>query len=250
MPDDDPTPSIFDRTYLTGVDGVTTLVLVRHGQQHFPDRGTSNAVDWIDPPLSALGRKQATAVGRHLSTESIDTVYSSNLRRAADTGRAIAKHHDIEPIVLTELREIEIFRDIGERRPQDVIGDLVLRGAQERFARDRRWDAYPLGERSHEFLDRVIAVLEGILAAHVGETVTVACHGGVINAYLAWVLGLDEDMFFRPAHASVHTVLVRESRPRNPRPERRFAPQEAGPAHVLNVQGDVYGRVPSHHTCG
>jgi len=35
----------------------------------------------------------------------------------------------------------------------------------------------------------------------------VACHGGVINAYLTHVLGLtDQDMFFRPAHASVHRV--------------------------------------------
>jgi broad specificity phosphatase PhoE len=42
--------------------------------------------------------------------------------------------------------------------------------------------------------------------------VVVACHGGVINAYLAWVLGLAEDMFFRPAHASVQTVLVRDDR--------------------------------------
>ena len=118
----------------------------------------------------------------------------------------------MEPIVLPEIREIEIFRDnIGEKRPQEVIGDLMLRGAQERFARDRRWDAYPLTERSHEFTDRVVAVMEGILVGHAGETVAVVCHGGVINAYLAWVLGLDEDMFFRPAHASVQTVLVRES---------------------------------------
>ena len=34
-----------------------------------------------------------------------------------------------------------------------------------------------------------------------------ACHGGVINAYLAEMLGLDVDMFFRPFHASIHRVL-------------------------------------------
>lgn len=205
-------PSIFDRVYLTGMPGVTRLVLVRHGQQAFPDLRASTPRDWIDPPLSALGRKQATAVGRHLSTDTIDAVYCSTLSRAHDTGAAVAKHHDLPMTVLPELREIEIFRDIGERRPQEVLGDLILRGAQERFARDRRWDAYPLTERSHEFDDRVIAAMEGILAAHPGGTVVVACHGGVINAYLAWVLGLDEDMFFRPAHASVQTVLVKDDR--------------------------------------
>jgi 2,3-bisphosphoglycerate-dependent phosphoglycerate mutase len=205
-------PSIFDRVYLTDLPDVTRLVLVRHGQQSVPDLRNATPRDWIDPPLSALGRKQASAVGRHLSKEPVDAVYCSTLSRAHDTGAAIAKHHDLPMIVLAELREIEIFRDIGERRPQEVLGDLVLRGAQERFARDRRWDAYPLTERSHEFDDRVIAAMEGILAAHGGATVVVACHGGVINAYLAWVLGLHEDMFFRPAHASVHTVLVKDDR--------------------------------------
>lgn len=206
------TPSIFDRVYLTGVPDVTTLLLVRHGQQAFPDPAESTPRDWIDPPLSPLGRRQAAAVGRHLSGETVAAVYSSNLARAHDTGVAIARHHDLTPAVMPELREIEIFRDIGERRPQEVLGDVVLRGAQERFARDRRWDAYPLTERSHEFQDRVIAAMEGVLAHHRGTTVVVACHGGVINAYLAWVLGLPEDMFFRPAHASVQTVLVRDDR--------------------------------------
>ncbi len=205
-------PSIFDRVYLTGLPDVTRLVLVRHGQQAFPDLRSSTPRDWIDPPLSPLGRKQATAVGRHLSGDPVDAVYCSTLSRAHDTGAAIARHHDLEMTVVPELREIEIFRDIGERRPQEVLGDIILRGAQERFARDRQWDAYPLTERSHEFNDRVIAAVEGILACHPAQTVVVACHGGVINAYLAWVLGLSEDMFFRPAHASVQTVLVKDAR--------------------------------------
>ena len=206
------TPSVFDRTFLTDVPDVTRLVLVRHGQQEQPDPRRSTATEWIDPPLSATGRKQATAVGRHLRDDGIDAVYCSTLSRAHDTGAAIARHHELPLVVLPELREIEIFRDIGERRPQEVLGDLVLRGAQERFSRDRRWDAYPLTERSHEFLDRVVAAMEGILAGHRGQVVAVACHGGVINAYLAWVLGLREDMFFRPAHASVQTVLVKDDR--------------------------------------
>ena len=40
----------------------------------------------------------------------------------------------------------------------------------------------------------------------------VACHGGVINAYLAELLGLDIDMFFRPFHASSHRVLFGHGR--------------------------------------
>jgi broad specificity phosphatase PhoE len=40
----------------------------------------------------------------------------------------------------------------------------------------------------------------------------VACHGGVINAYIAEFLGINMDMFFRPAHASIHRILARHER--------------------------------------
>ena len=45
-----------------------------------------------------------------------------------------------------------------------------------------------------------------------GETIVIACHGGVINAYLAEVLGLVPDMFFRPYHASSHRMLFGQGR--------------------------------------
>ena len=37
----------------------------------------------------------------------------------------------------------------------------------------------------------------------------IACHGGVINAYTGYVIATDFDMFFRPAHTSVHVVLAK-----------------------------------------
>jgi len=48
-----------------------------------------------------------------------------------------------------------------------------------------------------------------LLQGRPGEVV-VACHGGVINAYVGEVIGLDTAMFFRPAHASVHRVRAHE----------------------------------------
>ncbi|MEM7275943.1 MAG: histidine phosphatase family protein, partial [Actinomycetota bacterium] len=58
---------------------------------------------------------------------------------------------------------------------------------------------------------RVGVAVEGALADHPGETVVVACHGGVINAYLAQILNLPMDMFYRPAHASVHRLRFKDS---------------------------------------
>jgi broad specificity phosphatase PhoE len=111
--------------------------------------------------------------------------------------------------VLTELREIEMFRDLPEgARVRDIVPEPVLLGMRERFVRERKWDVYPYTETSTEFGHRVVNVIEGILALHPGQRVVVACHAGVINAYIGHVLGLEEDMFFRPGHASVSRVMA------------------------------------------
>ncbi|MCC6438089.1 MAG: histidine phosphatase family protein [Acidimicrobiales bacterium] len=209
-PDQPRPPTPLDRAFLTNTEDVTELVLVRHGQQVWPDPTTSTVAEWVDPPLSDLGRRQALAVGIALSRNPVHAVYSSQLARAHDTGRAIAAHHGLEVEVVEGLREIETFRDLPQdAHPAAVLGELVLRGARERFVRHRTWDVYPGSERNEEFRHRVVNVIEGIVAGHPGQRVVVACHGGVINAYVGEVLGLATAMFFRPAHASTHRIRAK-----------------------------------------
>lgn len=197
-----------DRAFLYDGDQHGELVLVRHGQQ-VPHVGEHRK----DPPLSDMGQRQAAAVGGHLREEAIDAVYSSNLARAHDTGAAIAQGQGVELVVREDLREIEVFRDLPDgSSPMDHYDQVVLAGAAERFMRERRWSAYPASEPSDEFRSRVVTAIDGILAHHQGQRVAVACHGGVISAYLAVQLGLGEDMFFRPFHASVHRVAFGNGR--------------------------------------
>lgn len=230
MPDDDPTglapstpstpnepmdppaapppPDAFGKAFLTHVDGTGELLLVRHGQQEHPTDRRAPRSDWVDPPLSALGRRQADAVGQALAGERIDAVYSSHLQRAKDTGDQVARHHGLEVTVVEALREIEMFRDVPDGKELlDVVEPLLLLGARERFANERRWDVWPFTETGDEFRHRVLMAVEGILVSHPGQRVAIACHGGVINVVAAAVLGhRDEDMFFRPAHASFHRI--------------------------------------------
>jgi broad specificity phosphatase PhoE len=199
--------------FLTGQPGVGTLILVRHGQQEWPQGRNQPASEWIDPPLSPTGQRQAETVGEALASEPVAAVYSSHLQRAAETGRQIAKHHGLEPTVLEELREIEVFRDLPDGVSiRDAVSETTMLGMQQRFIQERRWDCYPFSETSAEFEARIVTTIEGILAAHPAETVAVACHGGVINTFVGHQLRLREDMFFRPAHASVTRVLVGDGR--------------------------------------
>ena len=204
-------PSVFELAFLSGVEDITQVLLVRHGQQTY-DRG-GPVGEWVDPPLSELGRSQARLAGMALSTERIDAVYASPLRRALDTATEIARHHRLEPIVIPDLREVEVFREIPpEKKVTDVITPQILAGIRQRMINEKSWDVYPLSEPSHEFRRRVINVIEGIIIAHPGERVVVACHGGVINAYVGHVIGSKYDMFFQPAHTSINLVAGGEGR--------------------------------------
>jgi broad specificity phosphatase PhoE len=203
-----PPDNPMDRAFLTNTPTATELILVRHGQQDYPkDLPRATTADWVDPPLSDIGNRQAVAVGESMVGEVITAVYSSNLERAHETGRQIARHHGLEVNVLESLREIELFRDLPEGKTLlDAVDPILLRGARERWVQDRRWDVYPFSETGEEFRHRILMAVEGILATHPGERVVVACHGGVINAVAGAIVGLREDMFFRPAHASVHRI--------------------------------------------
>ncbi len=58
----------------------------------------------------------------------------------------------------------------------------------------------------------MVAAVEEIVAAHSGQVVAVVCHGGVINAYLSHVLGIEDPSgFFYPNYTSIHRVVAARS---------------------------------------
>ncbi len=198
-------PGPFDIAFLSDRADITELLLVRHGQQEITDN--MKVGEFTDPPLSALGESQARLVGMRFSTERIDHVYASPLKRAHETGIQIARHHRLEPVIIDDLQEVGLFRDLPQdKTPLEAIGRYPLMGTRQRMVQEKSWDVYPFSESSHEFRKRVINSIEGIIASHPGERVAIACHGGVINAYIGHVIGSKYDMFFRPAHTSVSVV--------------------------------------------
>jgi len=51
--------------------------------------------------------------------------------------------------------------------------------------------------------------LDEIVSKHIGQRILAFTHGGVINAYIAEVLGLKKDFFFPAANTSI--TIVRAS---------------------------------------
>lgn len=205
-------PSVFDQTFLTGVSGVTEVLLIRHGQQKI-DVDAAKIGDWIDPPLSEQGRQQARLLGEALSLKRIDAVFASNLRRAAETAGEIARHQGLAVEHVEDLREVEVFRDVPpDKTALEFLGKELLVAVRERMLYERNWDVYPYSESSYDFKKRAINAIEAAIARNAGERIAVVCHGGVINAYVGHIIGSRYDMFFRPAHASVSIVVSGEGR--------------------------------------
>jgi len=200
-------PSAFDVAFLSSRELVTEILLIRHAHQVLDLSGPLG--QFADPPLSELGERQAQLVGAALSTLKIDAIYSSPLQRARSTADAIARHHRLEPVVMNDLKEIEVFRDAPQDKSSlEFLGRQALAGMRHRFIYERSWDVYPFSESSAEFRRRVMNAMEGIISSHADERIAVVSHGGVINSYVGHVAGSRFDMLFRPAHTSINIVAA------------------------------------------
>jgi 2,3-bisphosphoglycerate-dependent phosphoglycerate mutase len=70
------------------------------------------------------------------------------------------------------------------------------------------WDVIPDSEPSTAFRKRVVETLDEIARNHIGQRVLAFAHGGVVNAYVAEVLGLQKEFFFPAANTSITIVRV------------------------------------------
>lgn len=194
-----------------GMD-VTNVYLVRHGQQIRGDNDSPESLAY-DAHLSDTGRRQADAVGRALAGSDLDVVYSSNLVRAHDTGKAIASSYGHEVCVDERLKEISVFRDVPEEQSyEQAVGLEKAVEATTRMVETLTWDSIAIGEGSREFRSRVHTAIWEIVRRHRNKNIAIACHGGVINAFLCEEYGLDRDFLFRPAHAGITRVRFSEDR--------------------------------------
>lgn len=205
-------PGVFDQAFLMGVEGVTEILLIRHGQQEADFYGPVG--DLIDPPLSEHGHAQASLLGKALSTVHLDALFVSPLKRAYETAEAVQKHHKhLELRVVDDLREVGIFEDAPpDKTAEEFMGRDLLMAVRQRMLNERSWDVYPYSESSHDFRRRAVNAVETAIAKNVGERIAIVCHGGVINAYIGHIVKSEYDMFFRPGHTSVSVVASGEGR--------------------------------------
>ncbi len=80
------------------------LILVRHGETDQHVKGILLGQK-IDAGLNRNGISQATKLALRLKKEKIDTIFSSDLKRAKETARIINDYHDLKIKYTKKLRE-------------------------------------------------------------------------------------------------------------------------------------------------
>lgn len=164
------------------------FIVVRHGE-----------TDWnverrhqghMDSPLTPLGLAQAQALGERLKDVPVDALISSDLLRAkVTTEQLLAARSTPVPVQwLPSLRE----RNLG------IFGGLTSDEVAERYPQDyaafRSGDPeyrIPQGESLHDLQDRVAGAMDSLAAQFVpGQTVVVVTHGGALEQFLRYVLGI------------------------------------------------------------
>ncbi len=192
------------------------LHLIRHGeveeryQQFF---GGSR----IEMALSPLGHAQGTALAEWLATARIDAFFTSPMLRVRQTIAPLIERRGITPTVLPDLREVD-FGDWTGLRWDEVHTRFGVHAHDWLGELERA--TIPGGESASGLLARIRPCLETILAARESgaQEIVVACHGGIVRALLALLLGLpmERTTHFAVDYGSLTTVELHPGKGNRP----------------------------------
>lgn len=165
------------------------LLLVRHGRTAYNSQARLQGQ--VDIPLDDVGRWQArTAAALLLARHEPSVVVTSDLSRAHETARFLARAAGLDLVVDPRLRE----RGFGLW--EGLTGDDLRRDWPEEFA---VWRAgrQPQGvgaETRAEVAARTFAgITEHVAALGPGDTLVVVSHGSAISSAVGALLGMPED---------------------------------------------------------
>ena len=153
------------------------LVVVRHGETEWNLQ--KRAQGHKDIMLNDTGVAQAMHAAKLLQNEKFDAIYTSDLKRANDTGKIIVKQLNTPPSggFFTDKRIREKFfgKLEGMHFDNAATKEATLQG-NEGLAK---------GAESHEdFQRKVISFLHDLKEKHAeGDRILIATHGGVVRTF-------------------------------------------------------------------
>jgi broad specificity phosphatase PhoE len=165
---------------------MSTIIFIRHGETDMVGSFCGHS----DPKLNLAGEEQAIRLAEEAATLKIERIYSSDLRRAAQTAARIAQRTGAGVDYLTSLREIHFglweglhWHEIENRFPEEA----------DRWLREFPLRSAPGGEAYVDFTARIEAVLAPFLKGAAGRTIAIVTHRGVMRYALTKFFGFSEE---------------------------------------------------------
>ena len=168
------------------------FIFVRHGETEWNVTGRYQGQ--TDVPLSEKGRAQAEALGKRFADIHVDEVYSSPLKRAYDTARAIAEPKGLPIHKVDGIKELNFGEWDGLTKEQltEQFGEAFVKYRIEPLH-------YPMaGEGTlNRAKLRVGAALEDIKEEfrHTDKTIVVVAHGGILKLAIFYLLDISSRLY-------------------------------------------------------
>ena len=160
------------------------VFFIRHAETEMAGRYCGHS----DPDLNAQGRAQLTRLSRLLAEEMLETVYSSDLRRAASTAKAIAAGRNIPQVLRPALREIH-FGDWEGMCWEEI--ERLNPGYAQTWMKSYPNLPTPSGESFEDFERRVLTEVKHLMDRSPGP-IAVVTHGGVLRVVLRHLCGYSD----------------------------------------------------------
>lgn len=182
------------------------IILIRHGETEWNKLGLCQGIS--DISLSSVGNEQAELLARSLKGEDIKHIYSSDLKRAYETAKAIDKYHGIGVKIEPGFREMNQgeFEGVPFVDLRKTRGELL-----ESWRQNPANFRIPNGETLSEVQHRAYLSINNIVEKHTPSTVLVVTHNFTIITLLCKFLGrsLDDFYRFKIKQTSKHIVRLR-----------------------------------------
>lgn len=150
------------------------LIIVRHGETE--ENLKKIWQGHLQGKLTKKGIEQAKKLANRLKDEKLDVIFSSDLDRASDTAKEIAKFHSEVPIYLVEdLRE----RFLGELQGIKVTNEL------EKILFDEDLSEQKKVEKVSKLKLRAKKVIEKLLENSLDKTILLVGHLGINSAIIS-----------------------------------------------------------------
>lgn len=174
------------------------LIMVRHGETIENKKGITQG--HIPGTLSKKGKEQSMLLAKRLDDIKIDVIFTSDLRRAKDTAKIIAKFHKNAKFI-EDKRLRERSFGIYNGKPRKVVFENVWQKNDLSYRP-------PEGESFEDVIKRLKDFYKEVLKNCAKKTILVVAHGGVLIFLTRLILGKRLEDSVRTAELQKNTAIT------------------------------------------